>query len=39
MPNKVCIIIGGGSGMGAAVAREMDKRNYDLGFDVTIRKL
>ena len=30
MTNKVCVIIGGGSGMGAAVAREMDKRNYDL---------
>ena len=30
MTNKVCIIIGGGSGMGAAVAREMNKRHYDL---------
>ena len=30
MTNKVCVIIGGGSGMGAAVAREMNKRNYDL---------
>ena len=30
MTNKVCVIIGGGSGMGAAVAREMKKRDYDL---------
>ena len=30
MTNKVCVIIGGGSGMGAAVAREMKKRHYDL---------
>jgi len=30
MTNKVCVIIGGGSGMGAAVAREMKKRRYDL---------
>ena len=26
MTNKVCVIIGGGSGMGAAVAKEMNKR-------------
>ena len=30
MTNKVCVIIGGGSGMGAAVAKEMNKRNYSL---------
>jgi len=30
MTNKVCVIIGGGSGMGAAVAKEMKKRNYNL---------
>ena len=30
MTNKVCVIIGGGSGMGAAVAKEMNKRNYNL---------
>ena len=24
MTNKVCVIIGGGSGMGAAVAKEMN---------------
>ena len=30
MTNKVCVIIGGGSGMGAAVAREMSNRNYNL---------
>ena len=30
MTNKVCVIIGGGSGMGAAVAREMNKRDYKL---------
>ena len=30
MTNKVCVIIGGGGGMGAAVAREMNKRNYNL---------
>ena len=29
MTNKVCVIIGGGSGMGAAVAKEMNKRNYN----------
>ena len=30
MTNKVCVIIGGGSGMGAAVAKEMNNRNYNL---------
>ena len=30
MTNKVCVIIGGGKGMGAAVAREMNKRHYKL---------
>ena len=30
MTKKVCVIIGGGSGMGAAVGREMNKRHYNL---------
>ena len=30
MKEKVCVIIGGGKGMGAAVAREMNKRRYKL---------
>ena len=30
MSNKVCLIIGGGRGMGAATAREMHTRNYQL---------
>ena len=30
MSQKVCVIIGGGKGMGAAVAREMYNRNYKL---------
>ena len=30
MGQKVCVIVGGGKGMGAAVAREMHNRNYNL---------
>ena len=30
MTDKVCLIIGGGRGMGAAIAREMHERNYQL---------
>ena len=30
MTDKVCVIIGGGKGMGAAVAREMNKRQYKI---------
>ena len=30
MSQKVCVIVGGGKGMGAAVAREMHNRNYNL---------
>lgn len=30
MKEKVCVIVGGGKGMGAAVAREMYKRHYRL---------
>ena len=30
MADKVCIVVGGGKGMGAAIAREMKKRNYRL---------
>jgi len=30
MKEKVCIIVGGGKGIGAAVAREMNKRHYRL---------
>ena len=30
MTHKVCIIVGGGKGMGAAVAREMHNRNHKL---------
>ena len=30
MSQKVCVIVGGGKGMGAAVAREMHGRNYKL---------
>lgn len=30
MTQKVCVIVGGGKGMGAAVAREMHHRNYKL---------
>ncbi len=30
MQSKTCLIVGGGSGMGAAVAREMSKRDYKL---------
>ena len=30
MKEKVCVIVGGGKGMGAAVAREMNKRRYKL---------
>ena len=30
MTKKVCVIVGGGSGMGAAIAREMNKRHYNL---------
>ena len=30
MKEKVCVILGGGKGMGAAVAREMNKRHYRL---------
>ena len=30
MKEKVCVIVGGGKGMGAAVAREMNKRHYRL---------
>ena len=28
MSEKVCLIIGGGRGMGAATARQMHSRNY-----------
>lgn len=30
MAKKVCMILGGGRGMGAAIAREMKQRDYDL---------
>ena len=30
MTDKVCVIIGGGKGMGAAIAREMNKRHYKI---------
>ena len=30
MPDRVCLIIGGGRGMGAAIAREMHSRGYSL---------
>ncbi len=30
MTDQVCIVVGGGKGMGAAIAREMKKRNYRL---------
>ena len=30
MKEKVCVVVGGGKGMGAAVAREMNKRHYRL---------
>lgn len=30
MKEKVCVIVGGGKGMGAAVARKMNKRRYKL---------
>jgi NAD(P)-dependent dehydrogenase (short-subunit alcohol dehydrogenase family) len=30
MKEKVCVIVGGGKGMGAAVAREMNKQHYRL---------
>ena len=30
MKEKVCVIVGGGKGIGAAVAREMNKRHYRL---------
>ena len=30
MTNQVCVVVGGGKGMGAAIAREMKKRNYRL---------
>ena len=30
MTDQVCVIVGGGKGMGAAIAREMKKRNYRL---------
>ena len=30
MENKVCVIMGGGRGMGAAIAREMKSRDYRL---------
>jgi NAD(P)-dependent dehydrogenase (short-subunit alcohol dehydrogenase family) len=30
MSKKVCLIIGGGRGMGAATARQMHSRNYQL---------
>ncbi|MEC7194570.1 MAG: SDR family NAD(P)-dependent oxidoreductase, partial [Pseudomonadota bacterium] len=30
MADKVCIVVGGGKGMGAAIAREMKNRNYRL---------
>ena len=30
MTDKVCIVVGGGKGMGAAIAREMKKKNYTL---------
>ena len=35
MVDKVCIVVGGGKGMGAAVAREMKKRNYDLPKEIS----
>ena len=30
MTDQVCVVVGGGRGMGAAIAREMKKRNYRL---------
>ena len=30
MTDQVCVVVGGGKGMGAAIAREMKKRNYRL---------
>ena len=30
MTDKVCVVVGGGKGMGAAIAREMKKRKYTL---------
>ena len=30
MSQKVCVIVGGGKGMGAAIAREMSNRNYKM---------
>ena len=30
MTAKICVVIGGGKGMGGAIAREMHKRNYNL---------
>ena len=30
MTDRVCVVVGGGKGMGAAIAREMKKRNYRL---------
>ena len=30
MTARICVVIGGGKGMGGAIAREMHKRNYKL---------
>ena len=30
MAEKICLVIGGGMGMGAATAKEMQKRGYKL---------
>ena len=34
MAEKVCLIIGGGRGMGAATARQMHSRDLQTGFNV-----
>ena len=38
MTDQVCIVVGGGKGMGTAVAREMKKKLQDF-IDVSIKEL
>ena len=37
MTDQVCVVVGGGKGMGAAIAREMRKKKLQAFINVSIR--
>ena len=39
MTAKICVVIGGGKGMGGAIAKEMHKPKLQAGSYVSIREL